>query len=250
MTGPEGLLPGAREAGSEGLPASALIAGLDCTGETFSVALVRGDDCLVEVGGRGPRSQLRLLFPALHDAARLAGVDLRDLQAVAVTAGPGSFTGLRLGVVTARTLAQATGCAVLPVDTLAALALNVPGQELVVAALDARRGEVFAACYRTVGGEAERLEDVRAWRPEELARALAEGGGGTVVGSACARYGELLAAVPGVQVLPTFYAAIRGSVVARLGARGQAVRPFELMPEYLRPAEVQVHGNQKRAPLP
>ena len=222
-----------------------LVAGLDCSGESFSVALLRGQECLAEVGALSPRGQLRQLFPALEDCAARAGVDLSELQAVAVTSGPGSFTGLRLGIVTARTLAQALGCSLVAVSTLEALALNAPESGRVVAGLDARRGEIFAAFFRTEGGRAVRLTEDRPYRPEELARELASSGGGLVVGSAAARYAAELG-VEGVRLLPPLYAQVRGAVVARLGqealAAGRTVAPFDLAPQYLRSAEVQVHG--------
>ncbi len=221
-----------------------LVAGLDCTGESYSVALVQGHDCLAESGGLSPRAHLRLLFPALLDCAARAGINLRDVEAVAVTTGPGSFTGLRLGIVTARTMAQVLKCGVVPVDTLQALALNAPDSRLVVPGLDARRGEVFAASFRTEAGKAERLTEDRAYTPEGLARALESWGGGVVLGSAALRYAEVLGRVPGVRLLPAAFSQVRGTMVARLGQHAEAVAPFELAPRYLRSAEVQVHGVQ------
>jgi len=219
-----------------------LVAGVDCTGESYSVALIQGRVVLAESGGLSPRSHLRLLFPALLECATRAGVRLREVQAVAVTAGPGSFTGLRLGIVTVRTMAQVLGCALVPVDTLQALALNAPDHERVVAGLDARRGEIFAASFCTRGGQARRLTEDRAFTPEELARALESWGGGVVLGSAVGRYGDLLGRVPGVRLLPEAFCQVRGAMVALLGQDGREVAPFELAPGYLRSAEVQVHG--------
>jgi tRNA threonylcarbamoyladenosine biosynthesis protein TsaB len=219
-----------------------LVAGLDCTGETCSVALMRGEECLAESGGASARAHLRLLFPTLLECASRAGVRLADLDRVAVTAGPGSFTGLRLGIVMARTMAQVLGCRVVPVDTLEALARNVPDSPRVVAALDARRGEIFAACFETRAGECRRLTADRAFTPEELAGALESWGGGLLLGSAAARYGPLLGQVPGVRVLPPIFAQIRGSAVALAGRRVEPVAALELAPTYLRSAEVQLHG--------
>lgn len=217
------------------------IAGFDCTGETFSVALVRDGEVLAEAGGLSPRSHLRLLLPALVECASRAGVPLSALAGVAVTTGPGSFTGLRLGIVTARTVAQVLGCPVIPVSTLEALALNVGSSPRVVAALDARRGEIFAATFAVSAGEAVRLTEDAGWTPSDLAASLA-GTGAVVVGSAAARYAAELA-VPGVELLPPAYAQIRGSAVARLGARGSAVPIFDLAPSYMRAAEVQIHSS-------
>lgn len=215
-----------------------MIAGIDCTGETFSVALVRGGEVLAEAGGLSPRSHLRLLLPALVECAARAGVSLRSLEAVAVTTGPGSFTGLRLGIVTARTIAQVLGCPVVPVSTLEALALNVPSAPRVVAALDARRGEIFAGSFAVSAGIASRLTEDGAYTPSALAAAFPDC---VIVGSAAQRYAAELAA-PGVELLPPAYSLIRGSSVALLGARGSAVPVFDLAPSYMRAAEVQIHG--------
>ncbi len=221
---------------------SALLAGLDCTGETWSVALVRGSECLAECGGLNARAHLRWLFPALVDCASRSGVRLADLESVAVTSGPGSFTGLRLGIVTARTMAQVLGCPVRPVDTLEALAWNVPESPRVVAALDARRGEVFAACFQTGTGGCLRLTEDRAFTPEELAGALESWGGGVLVGSGAVRYSPVLEKVPGVRILPPVFAQIRASAVALAGQRQAPLNPLDLVPTYLRSAEVQLHG--------
>lgn len=92
------------------------------------------------------------LLPAVEAVLADAGRRRGQLQAVAVTAGPGSFTGVRIGVATAKALAWALGCRLYGVSTLAAMAASLladhPDAELAVPVLDARRGEVFAAAYR------------------------------------------------------------------------------------------------------
>ncbi|HXE72627.1 MAG TPA: tRNA (adenosine(37)-N6)-threonylcarbamoyltransferase complex dimerization subunit type 1 TsaB [Candidatus Nitrosotenuis sp.] len=219
-----------------------ILAALDCSGESFSTALLRDGECLAEVTGLRPRAHLQLLMPSLQQAAFIAGVDLARVEAVAVTVGPGSFTGLRLGVVTARTLAQVLGCPAVGVNTLEALALNCPQGDLVVPALDARRGEIFAAAFAVEGGQVRRLTPDAAFTPAGLAGFLAQRGGGLVLGNALARYGEVLS---GACLLPSAYWWVRAAMVGRLGAqalaRGEGMDPLRLVPSYLRPAEVQVH---------
>lgn len=95
------------------------------------------------------------LLPAIGDTLADAGCSRDDLRAIAVTAGPGSFTGVRIGVATAKALAWGLGVPLYPVSSLAAMAAALlaghPEAELAVPALDARRGEVFAAVYRRDG---------------------------------------------------------------------------------------------------
>jgi tRNA threonylcarbamoyladenosine biosynthesis protein TsaB len=99
------------------------------------------------------------LLPVVDLLLAGAGRRLDEVSLVAVTDGPGSFTGVRLGVATAKTLAWALGAELAAVSTLAAMAADLlaehPGRELAVPVLDARRGEVFAALYRRAGGWVE-----------------------------------------------------------------------------------------------
>ena len=88
------------------------------------------------------------LAPLIREQIAAAGVLLRDVGLIAVTSGPGSFTGLRIGVTTAKTLAYALGCNVLGVDTLEVIAHQVPANvPSVWAVLDAHRQELFAAHF-------------------------------------------------------------------------------------------------------
>lgn len=220
-----------------------LVAGIECSGESFSVALVQNGRCLASGGGYSPRSHLRRLFPALKECLDSVGARFGDLQAVAATAGPGSFTGLRLGVVTARTIAQTTGCALIGVDTLEALAASHPGIPCLMAGLDARRSEIFAAFFDTSAGETRRLIEDKPYKPEELAEVCREMGCSLAVGSGPARYEAVLkTGAPGMSVANPLFAQIGADQVALIGERrlkaGETVSPFELLPLYLRSADV------------
>jgi tRNA threonylcarbamoyladenosine biosynthesis protein TsaB len=115
----------------------------------------------------GHASQLLPLARALLDRAGLA---FEDVERIGVGIGPGTFTGLRIGVATARALAQASGAEVAPVSTLRALAAGAGHDGPVLAVLDARRGEAFAAAY---AGGVELLAPA-AVKPEALPGLLAD----------------------------------------------------------------------------
>ncbi|HSD76597.1 MAG TPA: tRNA (adenosine(37)-N6)-threonylcarbamoyltransferase complex dimerization subunit type 1 TsaB, partial [Solirubrobacteraceae bacterium] len=109
----------------------------------------RGPVELRHVPGPGERpGHATRLLPLARRALAAAGLRFGDVDRLAVGVGPGTFTGLRIGVATGRALAQAGGAAVVPVSTLRALAAAAGHDGPVLAALDARRGEAFAAAWR------------------------------------------------------------------------------------------------------
>lgn len=150
-----------------------LILGID-TSDGVSVALVRDHAVLARVDGADPRRHAETLAPGIEWVLGEAGVDRRELDAVAVGTGPAPFTGLRVGLVTARTLARALAIPAYGVCSLDALArqaydtLGPDGPDTVLAVADARRREVYAALYQR--GTAP-LDDVHRTAGPVVARA-------------------------------------------------------------------------------
>lgn len=177
-------------------------------------------------------------LPGLVDATlAAAGLDLAALEGVAVSAGPGSFTGLRIGAAFAKGLAYASALPLVGVPTLEAHAacVDVAAGTLVCVANDARKGEVFAALFEVRGaGGVERRWPDRAWRPDELLAALPSEA--ILVGDARAVFPERPASGGGANrwVAST----PRGGVVARLGeaalARGEHASVGDFEPTYVR----------------
>jgi tRNA threonylcarbamoyladenosine biosynthesis protein TsaB len=125
-----------------------LILGIDTTTLACSVALLRDDTILAELTLNIKKTHSERLMPLLDHMLQEAGVEREEIDAVAVAAGPGSFTGLRIGVSTARALAQCLQIPAVPVCTLDALAESIlaPGT-LICPLLDARRNQVYTALY-------------------------------------------------------------------------------------------------------
>jgi tRNA threonylcarbamoyladenosine biosynthesis protein TsaB len=124
------------------------------------VAVVRDGEVLSELTGTVGRGHTEVLLGAVEQVLGASGIGVPDLDAVAVSIGPGRFSGLRVGLATAKGLSAPTGVPVAPVSTLEALAQSArPLQGLACPMLDARRGEVYGALFR-LGGRRERvLED-------------------------------------------------------------------------------------------
>ena len=165
-----------------------------------------------------------------------AGLALEDLEGIAVSIGPGSFTGLRIGLALAKGLAFAGGLPLVGVPTLEALAWVVDAEPgtTVCAALDARKREVYAALFAVEAEGPRRLTPDLALAPEALAARLPRPC--TVVGDAGEVYGEALGAH--ARLLPFATHHPRGGVIARLGAArlaaGEAANLGTLEPVYVR----------------
>lgn len=130
--------------------ASALLA-LDTATEGCSAAVVAGEAVLARRFERLQRGHAERLMPMVEAVMTEAGLDYRALGAIATTVGPGSFTGVRVGLAAARGLALAAALPLIGVTTLEALAAAVPGPERaeggILAALDALRGQVYAQWF-------------------------------------------------------------------------------------------------------
>jgi len=131
------------------------------------VAIVEEAGVVAERALEGGRSRSDELLAAVDDVLRGAGLTVRELEGIVVSAGPGRFTGLRVGIATAKGLSAASGLPVFAASTLAALALAAgPTEDLVCPVLDARRGEVYGAVFE--GEEARRLTDDAALPPSDF----------------------------------------------------------------------------------
>jgi tRNA threonylcarbamoyladenosine biosynthesis protein TsaB len=197
------------------------------------------------------------LLPAIEGLLGAAGWAPGEVDAFAVAIGPGSFTGLRIGISTVKGLAYASRRPVVPVPTLEALAWSLPFAEaLVCPVLDARKREVYTALFSTTGGRLARLTPDRALPPEVLAAELAElarkGQRVVLVGDGVDPWRATLAPdLDGpVQPAPPGHRAPSAAALADLAwgalARGETVDAADLHPRYLRPPEAEL-ARERRA---
>ena len=219
-----------------------LLLALETATARTGVALCAGDEVVCERYAEPGQPAAEVLLPAIDAALSEAGATLDEVHAFAVSIGPGSFTGLRIGLATVKGLAFGSTRPAVGVSTLAALSLAAPaGEGPAVAMLDARRGEVYAAAY---GPEAR--EDAclpcSVYGPEALAAALPPVC--RLVGEGAAVCGEALQAALGPGVVLSPQAEPRAGLVGRLGAAaladGGGGDPSELVPHYLRRAQAEV----------
>jgi tRNA threonylcarbamoyladenosine biosynthesis protein TsaB len=224
------------------------ILALETTEMTGSVAAAADDNVLEELQLDSMQRSAQSLAPAIGTLLEKVGWRPRDVQLVAVTIGPGSFTGLRVGVTTAKVFAYAVGADILGIDTLQTIAAGAPPEiQALWAAVDAQRGEVVAGEFRRDAdgwfepiGSA-RLVGVDAW--------LAGLPAGSIVTGPVLR--KLAGRLPsGVTSLEPRYWQPAAGYVARLAARryaaGQRDDLWTLTPRYSRRSAAEEKWDERR----
>ena len=186
----------------------------------------------------------RTLMPMVEDMLKNAGLTMQDCGAIAVANGPGSFTGIRIGVAAAKGLAFAADKPAVGVSTLAAMARNVAFCDgLVICAMDARRQQVYNALFEAKDGQLTRLTPDRAIDLEELAEELrSDPRPKTVVGDGAKLcLAHLTAAGIPCRLAPAHLVMQNALSVAleaeAMAAEGKLVSAQALEPVYLRPAQ-------------
>lgn len=213
-----------------------LVLAFDTSAPMVSVAVHDGTNLLAATFGEGAMAHGELLAPAIDRALREAGVSIGEITDVAVGVGPGPFTGLRVGVVTALTLGNSIGVPTHGVCSLDVLAAEVDGTAPFLVATDARRKEVYWALYDGGQNGPRRIEGPGVDRPDALA---AIHSGVPVIGRGAQLYGDVLAATNG----PTDPSA----AVLAAGIANGAFAELPLEPLYLRRPDVAEPSALKRA---
>lgn len=144
------------------------ILAIDSSGLVATVALQCDDILVGEYTIHNKKTHSQTLLPMIHDMLNMAGVEIQDIDGIAVAAGPGSFTGLRIGASTAKGLAGALGIPIAAVPALEGLAYNLAGADALVCPLmDARRNQVYYGIYDVSGEEPVVLSEQAAAPVEE-----------------------------------------------------------------------------------
>ncbi len=249
-----------------------IVLAIDTATPQVSVALAGPAGPIAALAVAGGRRHGELLVPAIDTLCQMSETSLAHVSVIAVDVGPGLFTGLRVGVSTARALVSALGVRGLGLTSLEILAgAHHRESRSVVAVIDARRGEVFWARFRPGPDGLRPTAPAAVASPAALAAALAEATPGAwaergepalVVGDGALRYGEALAGVPGVVLGGPDDAHPSAAVAARLAAArlSSLIRTDwapcpegggsdGLEPLYLREPDVRI-GWASRAPVP
>ncbi len=224
-----------------------LILGIDTATAQVSVAVGGHEGVLASTSSARARRHAESLVPAIEFTCRQARIELSEISVVAVDLGPGLFTGLRVGVAAAKAMAHALRVPMIGVPSLDLVAFPLRySSKLVVAAVDARRGELFTASYRQVPGGLQRLTPHHVVSPDDLAsELLATAEECLLVGDGAVRYREVFDGLHKVEIIEEGLAYPSASSLVMLAhaqaLREQWVKPWDLQPLYLRKPDAEVN---------
>jgi tRNA threonylcarbamoyladenosine biosynthesis protein TsaB len=197
------------------------------------------------------RRHAETLTPAIDFVCRQADVVLDEISVVAVDMGPGLFTGMRVGLASAKAIAQALRVPMIAISSLDLLAYPLRRTDKVIAAvIDARKGEIFYALYRQVPGGIQRVSEPTAGRVDDLvADLLARGQEVVCVGDGAIRYQEEIAAGHRVEIAEQFFAYPSSAPLVQLAhskaLREEWVNPWEVEAMYLRKPDAEINWSTR-----
>lgn len=226
-----------------------LICSVDSSAAPASVCLFEDDKLVAEYYLNTGFTHSQTLMAMLESVLKISGKSAEDIDLYAVNSGPGSFTGVRIGVSAVKGMAYAQDKPCVEVSTLESMAYNFLGSHAVICAcMDARRRQVYHGLFRVDGNTVERLCDDKAIAVDELLSSLPKDEEIILVGDGA----ELVyqsTKIPTVKLAPPNLRYQRASSVALAAVgsynRGEVTSPSSLMPRYLRLSQAERERNAK-----
>lgn len=229
-----------------------LILGIESATAQVGCAIGGHEGVIASVHSAKGRRHAESLAPQIDFIRRQACIELSEISVVAVDLGPGLYTGLRVGIASAMAVAHGLGVPMIGVASLDLVAWPVRyNRRLIVAVLDARRGEVFHASYRAVPGGIQRVSDYGVSGPEELASELsAHRDECLLVGDGALRHRDHFAELRHTEIAEQGMAYPSAASLVQLAhpraLREEFVKPWEIEPLYLRLPDAEINWTSRQ----
>jgi tRNA threonylcarbamoyladenosine biosynthesis protein TsaB len=218
---------------------------------TGSVAIITEDCLIAEYSLNTRTTHAERLMSVIDYILRTVSLCIQDIHGIAIGLGPGSFTGLRIGVTTAKSLAYSIQKPIVAIPSLDALASQYLFTDLLICPiLDARKQEVYTAFFRNTGSSVEKLSEYSVITPEHVLREITEPV--IFLGDGVLRYRQYIETRLGQHALFADAAHLlpRGSLIAKLGCdrliAGEYDDCFALTPLYVRKSDAEIHWEKKK----
>lgn len=230
-----------------------ILLALDTCDSRGSVAVLRGEEVLGVLAHESGEDYSSWLLPAVQEIVRSVRLTVPDVDVYAVASGPGSFTGLRVGLTTVKAWSEVYGKRMAGVSRLEALAVQAEQEQqaspLVAAFFDAQRGQVFGALYRREGAALQRVEDEMVIAPSEFVKWVSERAQGQAVDwvsmdpervSAEAAWTERARLGEKIQKSSSVLAPIIGKIGYERAQEGRLVDALTLDADYVRRSDAEI----------
>jgi tRNA threonylcarbamoyladenosine biosynthesis protein TsaB len=224
-----------------------LVLGIESSTVQVGCAIGGHEGVLAQAHSARGKRHAETLTPSIDFVRRQARVTLSEIGVVAVDLGPGLYTGLRVGVASAKALAHALRVPMIGIPSLDLLAFPVRfTPRTIVTCIDARRGEVFYAFYRQVPGGVQRITPHQIATPEDLASELfARREETLLVGDGATRFGEVFSDIERVEIAERGLMYPSAASLVQLAharaLREQWVKPWDIHPLYLRKPDAEIN---------
>lgn len=223
------------------------ILGIEASGQVASVAIINDDTVLGEYTINHKKTHSETMLPMIDEVVRMTETNLEEIDAIAVSKGPGSFTGLRIGSATAKGLGLALNKPIISVPTVDAMAFQLWGTDkLICPIMDARRRQVYTGLYQFINGEFTVLEETKLCTIDELLVELNERGKEVVfLGDASKLFHDFIEETASFNVFfaPATLREQSAAAVAFLGKalseQGVLESARDHKPDYLRPSQAE-----------
>lgn len=221
------------------------ILAIDTTSSAASVALIDSNNLIGEYTSNAKLTHLQKLLPMIEHLLINCEEDLKNIKAIAVSEGPGSFTGIRIGVATAKTLSQVRDIPIIGVPTLKAMAYNIPFYSGVICPiLDARRHQVYSAAYKWEGNTCNEIIKGDAYDINVLTEKLKIYDNVIFLGDGVIVYKDIIISViENAKFAPSYLNMQKASSVAQLGLEmaldNKIQNCYQMKPQYLRKPEAE-----------
>lgn len=232
-----------------------IVLGIETTGDAAGVAVADGGGVLAELVFRHRMQLSRLLVPRIAEVLALAELELAQVEGIGVSIGPGSFTGLRIGVTTAKALAMARGIPAAAVPTLTALAREHPAPPgaLICAVAPASATQLFTALFQWRDGKLEARAEEMLMPSQDLAKKLAQAPMEVVLAGDPGTHGDLLRQALGPRLTTAGGSGSpRPGTIARLARErllaGEVEPAHLLSPRYLRVSTAEARRQEAACP--
>lgn len=229
-----------------------IILAIDTTSHAASIALINEERLIGEYTSNAKLSHLQKLIPMIEDLLEKCELSIEDVQGIAVSEGPGSFTGIRIGISTAKALAQVKNIPIVNVPTLEAMAYNVPYYSgIVCPILDARRQQVYSGAYQWENNRCKEIVKPSAYAIEELIEQIKDYNNILFLGDGVSTYKTHIVEKLGQKAkfadsyIKYQKASSVGQLSIQLFKEGKQKPYYDIKPNYLRKSEAERNLEKK-----